>query len=291
MANDDRRSEQFVREVDEELRRDQLKALWDRYAPLIIGVCLLVVAVTAGYRGWIWWQERQAAEAGDRFVAALDLIESGDRAAGEAELAAIAEEGARGYSPLARLRLAGSKVAAGETEQALADYDAIAADASTSPALRDVARLRAALLALDLGQLEAARERAEQLNDPANPWRHAAREVLGLVAYENNALEEAREIFANMQSDAETPPDLWVRSGMMLSLIESRIPAAGAADAAPADGGTEEETSGEAGPAETGSNVLPVPTDAAPVLPPTPGLETEADRVADPAAQTPIPPQ
>ena len=53
MANDERQSEQFIREVDEELRRAQLKAIWDRFAPLIIGVCVLVVAVTAGYRGWM----------------------------------------------------------------------------------------------------------------------------------------------------------------------------------------------------------------------------------------------
>lgn len=289
MANDDRQSQQFVREVDEELRRDQLKALWDRYAPYIIGVCLLVIAVTAGYRGWIWWQERQAAEAGDRFMAALESIESGDRAAGEAELAAIAEDGAAGYAALARLRLAGSKVAAGEKDQALADYDAIGADASVSASLRDVARLRAALIALDLGQFETARAQAEQLNDPANPWRHAAREVLGLVAYENNAFEEARTIFTEMQSDAETPPDLWVRSGLMLSLIEGQMPAGGAAAEAGAPEATTQE--GASSAPETGSTALPIPTDAAPVLPTVPGLETEADNAADPAAETPIPPQ
>ena len=113
MANDERQSETFIREVDEELRRDQLKSLWKRFAPLIIGVCVLIVAVTAGYRGWMWWEERQAAQAGDRFMAALTEIESGDRAKGEAELAAIAAESGAGYSALARLRLAGEKAGGG----------------------------------------------------------------------------------------------------------------------------------------------------------------------------------
>jgi hypothetical protein len=119
MANDERRSEQFIREVDEELRRAQLKGLWDRFAPLFDGICILVVVVTAGYRGWLWWEERRAAQAGDRFLAALEAIESGDRAAGEAELAAIAAEGGAGYSALARLRLAGEQVAAGDAAAAL----------------------------------------------------------------------------------------------------------------------------------------------------------------------------
>src|SRR5882672_1283577 len=114
MANDERQSDTFIREVDEELRRDQLKALWTRFAPLIIGVCVLIVAITAGYRGWVWWEERKAAQAGDRFMAALTEIESGDRAKGEAELAAIAQDSDPGYSALARLRMAGEQAAAGD---------------------------------------------------------------------------------------------------------------------------------------------------------------------------------
>ena len=93
---------------------------------------MLIVAITAGYRGWIWWQERKAAQAGDRFMAALAEIESGDRAEGEAELAAIAADCDAGYSALARLRLAGEKAGAGDKPEALAAYDAVAADSCGS---------------------------------------------------------------------------------------------------------------------------------------------------------------
>ena len=174
MANDERQSETFIREVDEELRRDQLKALWKRFAPLIIGVCVLIVAVTAGYRGWMWWQERKAAQAGDRFMAALTEIESGDRAKGEAELAAIAAESGAGYSALARLRLAGEKAGAGDKPAALTAYDAVADDATVPQPLRDLARIRAALLALDTGDVgwrEAACRAAERSREFLAPCR------------------------------------------------------------------------------------------------------------------------
>jgi hypothetical protein len=157
MANEDRQSQQFIREVDEELRRAQLKAIWDRFAWLIIGACVLVVLLTAGYRGYLWWQERQAAQAGDRFMAAVEAIESGNRAEGEAELARIAADGAGGYPMLAQFRLAGEKAAAGAKAEALAAYDGIAADRAATQPMRDVARIRAALLALDLGDLAGAR--------------------------------------------------------------------------------------------------------------------------------------
>lgn len=270
MANDDRQSQQFIREVDEELRRSQLKAIWDHFAWLIIGVCILVVLITAGYRGWLWWQERQAAQAGDRFMAAVEAVESGDRAAGEAELTRIAAEGGNGYSVLARLRLAGEKAAAGGKPEALAAYDAVAADGEVSAALRDVARIRSALVALDSGDLAGARERAQPLDAPGNPWRHAAREVLGTAAYQSGELAQARDYFTAMQQDAETPSDLWVRSGMMVSLIDGQIapPAGEAGTAAPAQ-------PTEASPAK------PSPPDAAPAAAPAPAASAPADPVGE----------
>jgi hypothetical protein len=263
MANDDRQSEQFIREVDEELRRAQLKAIWDRFAPLIIGACVLVVAITAGYRGWLWWQERQAADAGDRFLAALQEIESGDRAEGEAALQSIAEEGGAGYSVLARLRLAGEKAAADQPAEAIAAFDAISGDGSVSEPLRALARLRAALLALDTGDLAGARERAEPLNVSGGVWRHAAREVLGTAAYHAGDLQEARDYFTQVQQDAETPPELWVRAGWMVALIDGQLAAPGTADA-PAP--PAEEPAG----AEESADSAPAPSSDAPAEPPTP---------------------
>ena len=254
MADDERRSETFIREVDEELRRDQLKAVWKRFAPLIIGVCILVVAVTAGYRGWIWWHERQAGRAGDRFLAAIEEIQSGKRAEGEAALQAIATEGGAGYAALARLRLAGEKAGEGAKADALKDFDALADDKSLSTPLRDIARIRAALLALDTGDLEDAKSRAEPLAVAGNPWRHAAREVLGTAAYQEGDLKAAREAFSSIQEDAQTPPDLWIRSGLMIALIDGQL----APPSEPASSG--DAAGGDAAPAAP----APAPTNPNP---------------------------
>jgi hypothetical protein len=305
MANDERQSETFIREVDEELRRDQLKALWKRFAPLIIGVCVLIVAITAGYRGWVWWQERKAAEAGDRFMVALTEIESGDRAKGEAELAAIAKDSDAGYAALARLRLAGEK-AASDKAAAIAAYTGVADDQSVPEPLRDVARIRAALLALDTGDLKGAKDRAAPLNVAGNPWRHVAREVIGTAAYQAGDLQAARDAFTEIQQDAETPQDLWIRSGLMVSLIDGQLAApAEASKAAPPSGSTPvappppETASGASAPApagepQTGASgaapaELPVPTEGATGLSDT-GMNGEATGAGpSPDAPGPVP--
>ena len=116
-----------------------MKSLWDRFAPLIIGVCVLVVAVTAGYRGWLWWQERQAAQSWRPLPRAMEQLEAGKRAEAEATLNQLAAAGG-GYGVLARMRLAGDKAAAGDAPAALAMFDAIAADGSAPADMRDLAR-------------------------------------------------------------------------------------------------------------------------------------------------------
>ena len=216
MANDERQSEQFIREVDEELRRAQLKALWDRFAPLIIGVCVLVVLITAGYRGWIWWQERQAAQAGDRFMAALEEIESGDRGEGRGGARGDRRGGAgpamprwRGCALPARRRRRATK------PEAIAAYDAVAA---TTRACRSrcatSARIRAALLALDTGDLAGAKQRAD-----AARHRRQSLAPCGARGDRDGRLPErrtaggARRLSPRSSRMRRRRTDLWLRSG------------------------------------------------------------------------------
>ncbi len=224
MADDDRTTDQFIREVDEELRRDQLKELWERFGTLIIAVCIGVVAITAGYNGWVWWQEKQAAEAGDRYLAALQSIDGEDTAKAREALEEIAGSGPGGYAMLARLRAAALTAQSGDTNAAMSGFDAIADDPGADQTIRDLARLRAALIALDIGDLDGAESRVETLAAAGNPWRHAAREIIGTAAYARDDMAAARERFATIQSDVEAPADARSRAGLMLSLIDGRMP-------------------------------------------------------------------
>lgn len=238
MAHDDRTSDQFIREVDEELRRDQLKSLWDRFGLYVIVACILIVAITAGYRGWVWWQERQAAEWGDRYLAAVEAAEAGEQARAEELLGQIAEEGVGGYPVLARLRLAAVRAEAGQTAAAIELYDAVAADQSVQAVVRDLARLRAALLALSQENLDGAAERVESLAVSGSPWRHAAREVLGTVAFERGEFDGAREHFLAIQQDAEAPREGRTRATLMVELIDGMTAGSEASPQAEAEGAT-----------------------------------------------------
>jgi len=96
----------FFREVDEELRTERLKGLWDRYGLALIAIAVLAVLLTAGYRGWDWYNERQASASGDRFLEALNLANEGRSEPALEQLEALEADGHGQYPVLARMRAA-----------------------------------------------------------------------------------------------------------------------------------------------------------------------------------------
>src|SRR5690606_20579234 len=117
----------IFREVDEDFRREQLREVWNRYGVYLIVVAVLIIVGTAGYRGWEYWQERQAAATGDRYLAALRMTEGDEPAEALGALEAIVADGSGAYPALAGLRLAAAKAAAGDLKGAVAGYDEVAA--------------------------------------------------------------------------------------------------------------------------------------------------------------------
>ena len=92
-------------EVDEEVRRERLQKLWDRYGIYVIALAVLIVAGIGAWRGYEWWQAKKAAAAGAAFESALSLSEAGKHAEAEAAFAKVAAEAPAGYRTLARLRV------------------------------------------------------------------------------------------------------------------------------------------------------------------------------------------
>jgi hypothetical protein len=222
------------REVDEDLRREQLKKLWQRFAPYIIGLAVVIVAAVGGYKGWEYWQLRRAQATGDRFIAAMQLSEAGSYEEAIAALQAIANDGSGGYPVLASFRIAAEKAAAGDDAGALAAYDAIAARRDASEEVSNLARLRAALLGVDTFDLAELERRVGDLATVGNPWRHAAREILGLGAWRAGDYSTAKKYFDAINDDQETPQELRQRGQLMLALIAAHQSAS--ADAAKPEG-------------------------------------------------------
>jgi hypothetical protein len=213
----------IFREVDEDLRHEQYKRLWDRFGTYVIGLAILIVVATAGWRLWEYWQDQAASATGDRFMAALEIAEGGKHDDAIKALEAIVADGSGEYPVLARFRAASERAAAGDAKAAVAGFDAIVSTPSVPALVRDMARLRAALLLVDTAPVADLETRIGQLAAVGNPWRHSAREVLGLAAWRTGDLETARKYYEEIAADQEKPADLQSRAQFMLALIKARL--------------------------------------------------------------------
>ena len=208
----------FFREVNEAVRQDQYRALWDKYGLYVLALAVLLVAGVAGYNAWTFWRQSERQSAGAEFTQAVILAENGDPKAKEL-LDALAKKGPPGYQVLARFQLAAAEAKAGKIDEAVAAYDALANDAGVDRILQGVAVLQAAGLRLDNADFAEMERRLKPLIDPNSAWRYSARELLGLSAYKQNDMREAERQFSTLLGDQGTPQSSRERADMMLALI------------------------------------------------------------------------
>jgi hypothetical protein len=207
----------IIREVDEELRRENWEILWKKYGKLAVAAALALVLGTAGVAGWREYDRSQREVAGDRFGAVIAEVESTRKPGQAADMLAAYIPGAPdGYAALARLREAKLRADAGEFEAAIALYDALAGDSATEPLFRDLAALYSVRMQVDSGDPVALDKRLTPLAADGSPWRYTARELQAVLALNTGDSAAARAIFARLADDTEVPDSLRTRASEML---------------------------------------------------------------------------
>ena len=205
-------------EVDEDVRRDQLKKLWEQYSIYIVAAALLLVAAVGGWRGYQYLEAKKAAQAGAAFDKAIELSEQNKPAEAEAAFNGLIATAPSGYRMLARLRAA-AEVAERDPQAAVKLYDDISTDRSIGALEQELARIRAAGLLVDTATYPTMLERLEPATVPQATFRHTARELLALSAWHANDTTAARKWLDLIANDAETPPGLRSRAEALQALL------------------------------------------------------------------------
>lgn len=209
----------FIREVNQELRQDQAKALWDRYGTAVIAAAVAILVATSAWVGWDYWSQTRADRSGDAYLQALELARDGKTDEAKAALAALEAGGYGAYPVLARMRTATLAAEAGDHAGAIGGFDSVAADGGVPAAIREMARLRAALLLVDTGSYADVAQRVETLTAETNPLRHSAREALALAAWKEGRTADAAALYGQIIDDEGAPQNIRQRATLMSELI------------------------------------------------------------------------
>lgn len=219
MAVTPQNSDAFIREVDEELRRDQIFGFWRRYGRL---VALLIVLGLAAFGGFLYWQHYQAQQAGaegEKLTAAIEQL-SGNRAdAARPELEALAKSDSDGYRAAARIALAAVALQNGNIKDSAQRFAAVANDPKAAQPLRDLALIRQTTVEFDQLPPDTVVSRLKELAVKGSPWFGSAGELVGAAHLKAGRPKEAGTIFAAMAADPGVPESIRSRSVQIASVL------------------------------------------------------------------------
>jgi hypothetical protein len=226
----------LAREIDEELRREQLLKMWEKYGIHAIAALVLLFAGIGGYKYYDYRRTQAAEAAGVRLALASKDAQQNRKAEAQKVLEEVAATGPGGYAALARLRLAAASRDAGKSAEAAAAFEAIAKEGGIDPLLADYARLQAAMLRLDSASWTDMQNRLNGLAEDSNAWRFSARELLGLAAHKAGKTEEARKEFQRLVGDRNTPAGIAERARVMMAMLtEAELAKASVPETPPAE--------------------------------------------------------
>ena len=201
----------FVREVDEELRKEQMETAAKKYGGLFAVLAILVLLAAGGYLLWRDRQAKQAEAATEQLKQAYDQIGAGKpKAAGEMLGKLQGEDGAVGAS--ARLATAALAIEKGDKKAALAQYAAIANDKDLAQAYRDLALVRQTLIEYDGLKPDEVIRRMQPLAVSGNPFFGTAGELTGMALIAKGQPKQAGELFAKVAADTQLPDSLRSRA-------------------------------------------------------------------------------
>lgn len=224
-----------AQEVDEELRRDQLNALWKTYGKYIIGGAVGIVLAVAGNEIYTS-QVESGQEANARQFEAANSGSTVEGANAAAVWAETVPTLSGGYAALAELRLAQELSKAGDIDGAVAAYDSVAAQGAHDVVLTDFAKLMAALLIAEKkADLDTAYGRLSVIASKGMPWYYSALEQLAFIDMQKGRSTDAHNKFLLLAGDTETPQSISTRAAQFRDLLEEQQRAATLTQEAPSD--------------------------------------------------------
>ncbi len=229
MALTPQNNEAFLREVDEELRRDQALALWRRWGRAAIVAVVLALVAFAAFLFWRHQQNVAAEREGEQLQTAYDYLGAGDTAAAAKPLASLAQSKRDGYRVLAAFTQADIALSKNDYKGAAATFGKVAGDASVAQPFRDLALIRQTTAEFDTLQPQVVVQRLQGLTAPGNPWLGSAGELVAMAYLKQGRRDLAGQTFARIAQEESAPRSLRQRAVQMAGLL--------GVDAAPANKG------------------------------------------------------
>lgn len=209
-------TDSFIREVEDEVRKDRMFRLWKKYGPYAIAGVVGAVAISAGLTWMKHQQQERARETGGAFLAAP--------IGSAAEQEALTGETEGAVRAIAEMRLAAARAQAGDAQAAAELYRKAASVPGLDRAYGDLAKLRAVRVSattMDPGEAAAA---LEPLAADGAPYRLLALELRAAIRLNAGETEAGHEDLRAILDDPAVTRELLQRASVMLLSSGGALP-------------------------------------------------------------------
>ena len=213
-------SEPLENEIDEEIRRKQLKELWDRFGLYLIATILLIIISFGGYEFSKYLSYKNSEKSSDLYEEAFSALKNGQIDSAKTIFNSLLDE-SNGYSGLSLFNLANIATKEGDQELALKYLADASKDKSLSKKINDFATLKSGYLLLDIADITEIENKLINLSNSASPFSFYAKEIIALAYFRDKRYAESSQKFEEIANDASSPPNIASRSKIFSNQISS----------------------------------------------------------------------
>jgi len=209
----------FLREVDEDYRRDQLINLWKRFGPWMIGAAIATVVAVAGFKAWDAYVSKERQARAEIYETAVNAVNEGRMNEAFANLIELQDAGGEGYATLARFAQAKLLLLEDKIGEAVVLYESVKTDSSAPEVFRDYATYLSAAAQFDMLSADEMQERLTLLIQTEGSWSALSNELLAMSYLRESREDQAREILNVLSVDPTAPPGVAARASNVLAVM------------------------------------------------------------------------
>ena len=213
-------TDEFIREVDEDVKEEKRLKLWKKFFPYVVSVSLGIVLFVSGFVFWESYSNDQRQKLGDDFTAAVILAGEDDLDASLLALDRIVDKGSDGYVTMAKMKKASILIEQGRIDEGLEIYKDLEKNA-VDQSFRDIATILYVLNSLNNESKDDLLKKIIPLEN-SEIWKSSALELKGYIYLRNNEIDKAIETFETISTLPSKPGDLRQRAKNLINLLKEK---------------------------------------------------------------------